>query len=215
MMILEWAGVPISPQPALRRKGGRDTIAAMPEPAMSLLSGWETFYVIIGSSAAALTGLMFVVIALTGEGKEAPASLASLRAWATPTVVHFGAVLLLAAVLTTPGHTVATLSVCLGSCGVAGLWFTRWVVRQARRQTEYVPKPEDWRWHVTLPIIAYASLLVASAGLSWRPLLALVLVGAAALFLLYIGIHNSWDAAIWVSVGRRAAEQEGPGSSKR
>ena len=28
------------------------------------LNDWETFYVIVGSSAAALTGLMFVVIAL-------------------------------------------------------------------------------------------------------------------------------------------------------
>lgn len=155
---------------------------------------------------------MFVVIALTGEGMRASAAtIASLRAWATPTVVHFGAVLLLAAILTTPGQTVMTLSICLGGCGLAGLGFSRWVVRQARRQTEYVPKPEDWRWHVTLPVVAYASLLGGAAGLWWRSAPALTLVGAAALLLLYIGIHNSWDAAIWVSVGRRATEQRRPG----
>jgi hypothetical protein len=183
----------------------------MSEPAVSLLSGWDSFYVITGSSAAALTGLMFVVIALTGQGMEATATtIALVRAWGTPTVVHFGAVLLLAAILTTPGHSVATLSVCVGGCGMAGLGFSRWVVRQARRQTEYVPKPEDWRWHVTLPVLAYASLLGAAGALWWRPAPALVLVGAAALFLLYIGIHNSWDAAIWVSIGRRATEHRGP-----
>ena len=34
---------------------------------MPLIDGWENFYVIVGSSAAALTGLMFVVITLTAE----------------------------------------------------------------------------------------------------------------------------------------------------
>jgi len=183
----------------------------MSEPAVSLLSGWESFYVITGSSAAALTGLMFVVIALTGQAMEATANtIALVRAWGTPTVVHFGAVLLLAAILTTPGHSVTTLSVCVGGCGVAGLVFSRWVVLQARRQTEYVPQPEDWRWHLWLPVVAYAAFLGAAGGLWWRPAPALVLVGAAVLLLLYIGIHNSWDAAIWVSIGRRATAAHRP-----
>src|SRR4051812_768692 len=33
----------------------------------ALLAAWESFYVIVGSSAAALTGLQFVVIALIAE----------------------------------------------------------------------------------------------------------------------------------------------------
>ena len=36
----------------------------MDQHALSALSAWENFYVIIGSSAGALTGLQFVVIAL-------------------------------------------------------------------------------------------------------------------------------------------------------
>ena len=35
--------------------------------APDLLSAWEAFYVIVGSSAAALTGLQFVVIASRGD----------------------------------------------------------------------------------------------------------------------------------------------------
>ncbi|HEX9500549.1 MAG TPA: hypothetical protein VGA10_02735, partial [Thermoanaerobaculia bacterium] len=73
----------------------------------STLSGWDNFYVIVGSSAAALTGLQFVVIALTSEIRSA-ASTSTLGAFATPTIVHFCAVLLIAAVITTPGHTVLT-----------------------------------------------------------------------------------------------------------
>jgi len=173
------------------------------------LAGWDSFYVIIGSSAAALTGLMFVVIALTGEVMASPAAVGTIRAFSTPTVVHFGGVLLLAALLTTPGHTLLTLSGSTGLCGIAGLRFTRWVVVQMRRQTEYTPIAEDWMWHVRMPALAYVALVAGAAGLWWRPAPGLVLVGAAALFLLYIGIHNSWDAAIYVSVARRAPGKRG------
>src|SRR6266849_6913027 len=176
---------------------------------MHELAGWDSFYVIIGSSAAALTGLMFVVIALTGEVTSSPGMVATIRAFSTPTVVHFGAVLLLAALLTTPGHTVLTLSGSVGVCGFAGLCFIRWVVVQMRRQITYAPVAADWEWHVRLPALAYAGLLAGAAGFWWRPGTALFLVAAAALFLLYIGIHNAWDAAIYVSVARRGAEQPG------
>jgi hypothetical protein len=173
---------------------------------MPELAGWDSFYVITGSSAAALTGLMFVVIALAGELR---ASVETTRAFSTPTVVHFGAVLLIAALLTTPGHTVLTLSGSVGVCGLVGLRFTRWVVVQMRRQTEYTPMAEDWEWHVRMPTVAYAGLLAGGGAVWWRPAPALVLVAAATLFLLYIGIHNSWDAAIYVSVARRARRDRG------
>jgi hypothetical protein len=36
-----------------------------------LFPAWETFYVIVGSAAGALTGLMFVVIALVANARTA------------------------------------------------------------------------------------------------------------------------------------------------
>jgi hypothetical protein len=35
----------------------------------SVLADWESFYVIVGSSAGALTGLMFVVITLVADAR--------------------------------------------------------------------------------------------------------------------------------------------------
>ena len=175
----------------------------MPHDLMDSIAGWESFYVILGSSAAALTGLMFVVIALAGDRKErVHASVATVRAFGTPIVVHFGAVLLIAALLTAPIHTRTTLSLALAACAVAGLVFVRWVSIQARKQQEYQPVDEDWEWHVLLPAVAYGALLLSAVGLWWRPVVALTLVGAASLFLLYIGIRNAWDSAVYISVGQ-------------
>lgn len=69
------------------------------EQTLSQLTAWETFYVIVGSSAAALTGLQFVIIVLGAEA-NALGSAPTTRAFGTPTIVHFCAVLLIAAILT-------------------------------------------------------------------------------------------------------------------
>ena len=101
---------------------------------MPPLSEWESFYVILGSSAAALTGLQFVVVALGAEAREIGGE-PEMRAFATPTIVHFCAVLLIAAILSTPGQTPASLRVCLSISGLAGFGYAGWVLLLARRQT--------------------------------------------------------------------------------
>lgn len=166
------------------------------------LSEWETFNVIVGSSAAALTGLMFVVIALRAESRSR-AGAGGVRAFGTPTVVHFCAVLLLAAVESMPHHTATTLGTSLGAIGAAGLAFSLWVLLEARRQTDYAPVLSDWAWHVVLPLAAYAALLIAGVVLGRATAPALDAVAAAALLLLFVGIHNAWDSAIWFVATRR------------
>jgi hypothetical protein len=53
------------------------------ETTASPFSVWESFYVIIGSSAAALTGLQFVVIALIAEARTRSTSR-EIAAFGTP-----------------------------------------------------------------------------------------------------------------------------------
>jgi hypothetical protein len=166
------------------------------------LSEWETFYVIIGSSAAALTGLQFVVIALSAEARAAGGE-AELQAFATPTVVHFCSVLLVSAILSMPKHTPGTLSLCITITGLAGLGYAVWVFFQTRRQTHYQPVLEDWIWHAVLPHVAYLSLLIVGLCIRTHPEPALYFVAVTALLLLYIGIHNAWDAALFLAVKKK------------
>jgi hypothetical protein len=173
----------------------------VPAPALPPLTEWESFYVIIGSSGAALTGVMFVVIALGAEART-PGDSKSVRAFGTPTIVHFCMVLLLGALLTTPRHTIASLSACLLACALGGLVYLVWVIVHARQQETYAPVLSDWIWHCGLPVAAYACLLVAGV-LLWRsPETALYVVAATVLLLLSIGIHNAWDSAVWMTSKR-------------
>jgi hypothetical protein len=164
---------------------------------MPSLHEWEGFYVIVGSSAAALTGLMFVVVALGAERHKITEE--ALQSFATPTVVHFCATLLIAGFVTMPGQTAASLTACLLAASSAGLVYSPWVAVRARRQRDYAPVLEDWIWHVVLPLVAYLALFVTAIFLRRGEAGALYGVAASALLLLFIGIHNAWDAAVWIA----------------
>lgn len=180
----------------------------MESPAHALLSLWETYYVILGGSAAALTGLQFVVIAIASD-TETLGSEQTLNAFGTPTVVHFSACLLLAGLVAAPWHTFIPLSWLLLASGVSGTIYSAIVVRRAWRQTHYRPVLEDWIWHVVLPLVAYLVLIWAGAILPIHPVTALFLVGGVALALIFVGIHNAWDAVAYMVLRHRS----GPRSS--
>jgi hypothetical protein len=163
------------------------------------LAAWEPFYVIVGSSAAALTGLQFVVIALIAGGRRR-GSLNQIDAFGTPTIMHFCATLLISAILSAPWQGLSSVAVALGASGAAGVAYSMIVVRRARRQTGYKPVLEDWIWHAALPVIAYVVLLAAALALGRRPASALFAIAAAALLLLFIGIHNAWDAVTYIAI---------------
>src|SRR6266446_2675741 len=118
-------------------------------------------------------------------------------AFATPTIVHFGVVLLLSAVVSVPWHKIGTVSVVWGLVGLSGIVYAVIVSRRTRVQTIYQPVFEDWLFHVLFPFAAYA-MLAGSAYVAHshaRP--ALFVVGAATLLLLFVGIHNAWDAVTY------------------
>jgi hypothetical protein len=113
-------------------------------------------------------------------------------AFATPTIVHFGVVLLLAAVISVPWHAIGTVAVLWGIVGLSGLVYTVVVARHLRLQTTYRPVWEDWVFHVLLPCAAYALLAGAASVAHSQARPALFVVGAATLLLLFVGIHNAW-----------------------
>ena len=169
----------------------------METPAHAMLSQWESFWVIVGSTGGALTGLMFVVVALVRES-SLPRNPDTINAFGTPNVIHFVAVLLLAAVLSAPWQRFKDPAHVVGATALAGIVYVLIVLRRMRRQVGYKPVLEDWIWHLILPMIAYAMLFVGAAGLSHDQPWALFAIGAVALLLLFVGIHNAWDTVAYV-----------------
>lgn len=163
---------------------------------MSPLNGWENFYVIVGSSAGALIGLQFVVMTLIAGRSVARDEAQAGDAFSTPSVVHFGVVLLLSAIISAPWDGIVTVAFLWGGVGLSGIVYVTVVARRLRAQTVYKPVFEDWLCHVLLPLAAYAMLAASAFAARSYARTALFLVGAAALLLLFIGIHNAWDTVM-------------------
>ena len=175
---------------------------------MSELAEWESFYVIVGSAAGALIGLQFVVMTLIAERPPLRAAEAG-AAFATPTIVHFGAVLLLSALLRVPWQAIAHAASAWGLMGLGGVAYAMIIARRMRVQTTYKPDFEDWLFNVVFPLAAYAALGISAFAAPAHAGGSLFGVGAAALVLLFVGIHNAWDAVAYhVFVNRKNRKTE-------
>jgi hypothetical protein len=161
-------------------------------------SAWESFYVIVGSAGGALTGLQFVVIALLTELRK-KRTLDQLDAFATPTIVHFCAVLLIGSMLSAPWESLASAAVALGVVGVAGIMYTAIIMRRVTRQSGYQLVFEDWLFHTGLPFVAYAAVLTSGLTLIRDTSDATFGVAGASLLLLFIGVHNAWDTVTFLA----------------
>ena len=183
------------------------------DAAAPLLAQWQNFYVIAGSSAGALTGLQFVVMALIKDS-QGMGGMQEVRAFGTPTVVHFCAALLISAIASAPWQTLSAAATALGVCGAAGMIYALSVIRHAIRQTGYKPDAEDWFWYAALPVLAYAALTAAAILLPRYRSWPLFVVAATTLLLLFDGIHNAWDTVTYVAVqharSRKKGAAEGP-----
>src|SRR5215467_7109412 len=164
---------------------------------MEQLAEWESFYVIVGSGAAALIGLQFVVLTLIAATPNLGTREAG-AAFATPTIVHFSTVLLVAGILRVPWQGAGVVSTLWGLVGLSGTVYTVVVARRVRRQTGYRPDLEDWMSHVLLPLGAYAHAHES-----------LIALAAAVLLLLFIGIHNTWDAVSYQVFVRMRKPKDG------
>ncbi len=171
------------------------------------LREWDSFYVIVGSSAGALTGLQFVVLTLITEAGVLRAGGEALAAFGSPNVVHFCAALLVSALFTVPWHGLGAPGIAALLCGACGLVYSITVLRRAMRQRDYKPVLEDWIWHAALPMLAYGALILAGVLLTRAADDALYIAGAASLLLVFIGIHNAWDTVMYVTLERARMER--------
>ncbi len=176
---------------------------------MTPFTEWQTFYEIMGSAAGALTGLQFVTMALVADLPMGPAESQIGAEFSTPTVVYFGTVLLVAALLAMPWRGVTAPAIIWGIAGAAGTAYTLVAGWRMRVQHVYKPVLEDWIFRLAVPLTGYVAVATSAciAPFARRP--ALFVLAAAALVLLFNGIHNAWDNVTYIVFTRKADLQSG------
>ena len=175
-----------------------DAMSALAEE----LHAWHEFYLLLGTSAAALTGLMFVVVSISPE-TIATRPFAGIRAFVSPTVVYFTTVLVVSGAMMAPHLGLRPLALLLGLGGIAGLAYMLWI--DAHRQwREAKLEGDDWFWYIGMPALSYLLLLIVGIALWFDKAFGAWMLAFAMVLLLVTGIRNGWDLAIWMAQRRRS-----------
>ncbi|WP_109485277.1 hypothetical protein [Occallatibacter savannae] len=165
---------------------------------MTALKDWESFYVIVGSSAGALIGIQFVVVTLIAGMPNVQRQTETSNAFVAPTIVHFVIALAISGLLSAPWPGLMPLALLLVGTGSAGLFYELIVVRRMSKQSDYRPQLEDWIFHALIPLLSYGALVVSACMISVHTPGSLFGVAGAVLGLLFAGIHNAWDTVCYL-----------------
>ena len=172
----------------------------MAEAASPLLAEWSSFYVMTGSSAAALTGLMFVATSFLTGREIGEDSHNGIAAFSTPTVMHFAAAFLVSAFLIAPWRSPVHAGVVAAVIGLVGVLYILRVMHRTRRLTIYTADVDDWMWYTILPLVAYGAISASATDLGADPVRGLFILAAGVVLLIFIGIRNAWDVVTYLAV---------------
>jgi hypothetical protein len=163
-----------------------------------LVHGWHDFYLLVGTASATLVGLMFVTASIaanlfTEKNREA------LRAFISPTVVHFCAILFVCILAAIPSQTWRTLGGLLLAGGAAGIVYSARVWVQLVRRSFNVDVV-DRMFYALIPVLGYLLVLLCAFLLLVQSASSLDVLAAALITLLLARIRNAWDMTIWIVI---------------
>jgi hypothetical protein len=163
------------------------------------LREWHDFYMLVGTASATLVGLMFVSASI-GASIYNESHRGAMRAFVTPTVVHFSALLFICILVMVPSHTFMTLGVLLGIGGLLGIAHSGIAVFTPLVRHRFTVDLSDSMFYALIPVLGY--VLVAASGImllvqsSWS----FNVIAAAVLVLLVAAIRNAWDMTVWAVI---------------
>ncbi len=167
-----------------------------------MLRPWEHVFEITGPTGAQLIGLLFVVVTL-GGGFSPSRSDPVIRAYVTPTLVHFSNVLLQAIVALSPWPSDAAAGIALIAVGLAGAAYGLSAIGLKRRAGVVELRGLNWLAYNGAPLIANAALIGGGVGLIFPRPFAPFAIAVASTLLLAAGIFGAWDVTLWVLKTRR------------
>jgi len=173
-----------------------------------MFSGWENYFLMVGSSAGALIGLMFVVVTLT-SGLERSETERGKHLYTSPIVWHLAVILVLSGAAAVPTMTGKFFAVAAGGLGILGIAIgTRSAVGIVRDPGAPEAAAFDMFWYGVAPAIGYAGLAGGAFGMlrGWR--WGETAVAADLMALLIVSIHAEWDLVTYLATIARKGRDD-------
>lgn len=158
-----------------------------------MLKDWHEFYLLVGTAAATLIGLLFVAASI-GVGFLTPERASGTRTYMTPVIFHFTSVLFVSLAVLVPSHAHETHSLLLSLNALIGT-----VVSCAVCTRVLTHSFADWidrLAHGVAPALSYAGILAASVLLFHNIDSGADVLAGALVLLLLVNIRNTWDMTL-------------------
>jgi hypothetical protein len=162
-----------------------------------MFEGWMDFFLMAGSAAAVLIGLIFVVISLM-QDRSRSTVLAGSRLYMGPIVLGVSFVLVLSAAALTPGMSTGWFAFISGALALWGLVRGLMSIVGIRRLSGDVHWTDLWFYGV-MPSALYVALGAVALAF-WREwdwagygFAATLMAG------LLLAIRNEWDLITWIA----------------
>ena len=165
-----------------------------------MFEGWGDFYLLAGSAAAVLIGLIFIVMTMM-QDRPRSRVLAGSRLYMGPVVLHMSFVLVLSGAALVP--RIDPRGFALIAC-LAALWgLAKGVeVTAGIRRLAFGNDPPHWSdmwFYGLIPAALYLALTVAALAVAGGQGWAGDAIAAVIVALLLVGIRNEWDLVTWIA----------------
>ena len=167
---------------------------------MLILHDWQNFYMLTGTAAATLIGLLFVAVSITvGTHISAKRAADLLRTFVNPTLIYYAQVLLISCLTVMPLPNLSIFEGILAVLSGINIFLAlkicwRILVVHKDEQIDFA----HWVWDFLLPLVAGILLLGSAIDFFQSGQLAPLGLSVANLLCLAIGLHNTWVLMIWL-----------------
>ena len=158
---------------------------------------WGEFYLLVGSAAAVLIGLIFVVISLM-QDRSRSSVISGSKLYMGPIVLGVSFVLVLSAAALMPGMTPRGFAAITALVALWGLTRAIMSVVGIRRLKDEVHWTDLWYYGV-LPSLIYLALGAVAVAFWWGCPWAEPGVAAVITLSLLLAIRNEWDLITWIA----------------
>lgn len=164
------------------------------------MQSWNDFYFMCGSSAAGLTGLMFVAVTF-GSRLITEDKLAYADAFFGPIAFHFVHVFVLCCVALMPSAGPIALGVTIAVSTIVRVVQLSHTIRMTRAAAAESLDIEtsDWVLGVILPALVYAALLVAAVLYFRSSPAAPTALAISIVALLIVALRRAWEMLLWIA----------------
>ena len=169
------------------------------------LGAWHDVYVLVGTSAATLMGLTFVVVTLSPRD-VAESLTTGVKSFTTPIMAFFASAVLVSIVMLAPWLTSHPPGAAVGILGLIGLFYMLSTGAYGQWRESKLGF-DDLIWYIVLPFIAYIALIPIAAGMWAGASWALYGIASVVVLLLIIGIRNAWDVVLFMASQTREKDE--------